>query len=107
MIFDSMKGQYNTIELKIITTRVYSRNKRQGEEADDVLFTKGSLIFPCGGQTALEVGNHENIIQLLAAIIIIDALIVFQVLEVQLPGKKVVNASAFWNGLRGQKLKRI
>lgn len=30
-----------------------------------------------------------------------------QVLEVQLPGKKVVNAAAFWNGLRGQKLKKL
>ena len=30
-----------------------------------------------------------------------------QVLEVQLPGKKVVNSAAFWNGLRGQKLKKL
>lgn len=33
--------------------------------------------------------------------------VVTQVLEVQLPGKKVVNAAAFWNGLRGQKLKKL
>lgn len=30
-----------------------------------------------------------------------------QVLEVQLPGKKVVNAAAFWNGLRGQNVKVV
>lgn len=30
-----------------------------------------------------------------------------KVLEVQLPGKKVVNATAFWNGLRGQRLKKM
>ncbi|CAI9110606.1 OLC1v1010662C1 [Oldenlandia corymbosa var. corymbosa] len=83
MIIDSIKDQHSIIELKIITTRVYDGIKPQGGETDDVVFMKGSLIFPCGGLTALEV------------------------LEVQLPGKKVVNASAFWNGLRGQKLKRI
>jgi hypothetical protein len=33
--------------------------------------------------------------------------VVTQVLEIQLPGKKVVNAAAFWNGLRGQKLKKL
>ncbi|XP_027079519.2 uncharacterized protein LOC113760375 [Coffea eugenioides] len=83
MIVDPQNGQSNTTELKIITTRVYNGAKAQSGDADDVVFNKGSLIFPCGRQTALEV------------------------LEVQLPGKKVVNASAFWNGLRGQKLKRI
>jgi len=30
-----------------------------------------------------------------------------QVLELQLPGKKVFRAAAFWNGLRGQKLKKL
>jgi hypothetical protein len=30
-----------------------------------------------------------------------------QVLEIQLPGKRVMNAAAFWNGLRGQQLKRF
>lgn len=28
-----------------------------------------------------------------------------QVLEVQIPGKRVVDATAFWNGLQGQQLK--
>ncbi|KAL2551879.1 formyltransferase [Forsythia ovata] len=80
---DPRSGQHNIIELKIITTRVCGSNKIQGGEADDVFFTQGSLVFPCGGGTALEV------------------------LEIQLPGKKVVNAAAFWNGLRGQKLKKL
>lgn len=30
-----------------------------------------------------------------------------QVLEVQLPGKKVVSAGAFWNGMQGKKLKKF
>ncbi|KAK8498828.1 hypothetical protein V6N12_053050 [Hibiscus sabdariffa] len=30
-----------------------------------------------------------------------------KVLEVQLPGKKVTSEAAFWNGLRGQKLKTL
>lgn len=34
-------------------------------------------------------------------------LVLKQVLEVQLPGKKVTSAAAFWNGLRGQKLKTL
>jgi methionyl-tRNA formyltransferase len=33
--------------------------------------------------------------------------LLIQVLEVQLPGKKAINAAAFWNGLRGQKLKKL
>lgn len=36
-----------------------------------------------------------------------DLLVLKQVLEVQLPGKKVTTAAAFWNGLRGQKLKTL
>ncbi|KAL3525507.1 hypothetical protein ACH5RR_013879 [Cinchona calisaya] len=83
MIVDPKNDQSSTTELKIITTRVYNGAQAQSGEPADVLFIKGSLIFPCGGQTALEV------------------------LEVQLPGKKMVSASAFWNGLRGQKLKII
>jgi len=33
--------------------------------------------------------------------------LLIQVLEVHLPGKKAINAAAFWNGLRGQKLKKL
>ncbi|KAK4416438.1 Methionyl-tRNA formyltransferase [Sesamum alatum] len=82
-VLDPKGGQHNIIELKIISTRVYGNNEIQSGQMDDILFAKGSLIFPCGGGTALEV------------------------LEVQLPGKKVVNATAFWNGLRGQKLRKL
>ncbi|KAK7271630.1 hypothetical protein RJT34_27690 [Clitoria ternatea] len=74
-------GQKKTLEIKIITTRVHRHENMQLNEADDIAFVEGSLVFPCGRGTALEV------------------------LEVQLPGKKAVNAAAFWNGLRGQKLK--
>ncbi|KAG9135637.1 hypothetical protein Leryth_002372 [Lithospermum erythrorhizon] len=82
-VFDPKSGQHSILELKIITTRVFGGNVAQGAEADDVLFSKGSLVFPCGEGTSLEV------------------------LELQLPGKKAVYAAAFWNGLRGQKLKKL
>ncbi|KAK6152849.1 hypothetical protein DH2020_012488 [Rehmannia glutinosa] len=82
-VIDPKSGQHNIVELKIITTRVYGNSEIQSGETDDVFFEKGSLVFSCGGGTALEV------------------------LELQLPGKKVVNAAAFWNGLRGQKLKKL
>ncbi|XP_061337404.1 uncharacterized protein LOC133284412 isoform X2 [Gastrolobium bilobum] len=76
-------GQQKTLEIKIITTRVRSHESVQSNEGDDITFVEGALAFPCGRGTTLEV------------------------LEVQLPGKKVVNAAAFWNGLRGQKLKKL
>lgn len=82
VVLDHKSGQQNIVELKIITTRIYSNNNNQSSEIDDVIFTKGSLVIPCSGGTALEV------------------------LEVQLPGKKVTSAAAFWNGLRGQRLKK-
>ncbi|KAI4321365.1 hypothetical protein MLD38_034756 [Melastoma candidum] len=50
---------------------------------DFIAFNRGALLIPCGGSTVLEV------------------------LEVQLPGKKVVSAAAFWNGLRGRTLKLL
>lgn len=56
MIVDPQNGQSSTAEVKIITTKVYNGTNAHSGEADDVLFTKGSLIFPCGGRTALEVG---------------------------------------------------
>ncbi|CAM8981399.1 hypothetical protein QQ045_030407 [Rhodiola kirilowii] len=79
-IGDDENGQKNTVELKIITTRVFSTVGELDIQTNTVVFHKGALIFPCARGTAL------------------------QVLEVQLPGKKAVNAAAFWNGLRGQKL---
>ncbi|KAG8384149.1 hypothetical protein BUALT_Bualt04G0088200 [Buddleja alternifolia] len=82
-VIDPKSGQHNIIDLKVITTRVCNTAEISSNETGDVFFAKGSLIFPCGGGTLLEV------------------------LEVQLPGKKVVNAAAFWNGLRGQKLNKL
>ncbi|XP_052304158.1 uncharacterized protein LOC18099405 isoform X1 [Populus trichocarpa] len=82
-IVDDENDRRNIVELKIITTRVCDRSIVQGDEADDITYVKDSLVFPCGRSTALEV------------------------LELQLPGKKVFRAAAFWNGLRGQKLKKL
>ena len=65
MIVDPQNGQSNTTELKIITTRVYNGAKAQSGDADDVVFNKGSLIFPCGRQTALEVGIVINLVYFL------------------------------------------
>ncbi|KAJ8759412.1 hypothetical protein K2173_006932 [Erythroxylum novogranatense] len=80
LLIDS-KGNQSELELKIITTRVLLLGVPQDNEVDEITFYRGALVFPCGRSTALEV------------------------LEVQLAGKKVVTAAAFWNGLRGQKLK--
>ncbi|KAF1897011.1 hypothetical protein Lal_00034713 [Lupinus albus] len=76
-------GQQKTLEMKIITTRVSSHGSVQSNEANDISFVEGALAFPCGGGSILEV------------------------LEVQLPGKKVVSAAAFWNGLQGKKIKTL
>lgn len=81
VVIDDKNGEHNVLDLKIITTRVCGQSNIQVNEADNVRFIKDALVFPCSGSSALEV------------------------LEVQLPGKKVVNAAAFWNGLRGQRLK--
>lgn len=83
VIVDNKSGQDKITELKIITTKVCSRSNIQVNQADEITFIKPALVFPCGGGTALEV------------------------LEIQLPGKKVMSAAAFWNGVRGQKLKTL
>uniref|UniRef100_A0A2C9WJR1 methionyl-tRNA formyltransferase n=1 Tax=Manihot esculenta TaxID=3983 RepID=A0A2C9WJR1_MANES len=83
MLVDGKDGNQNVIELKIITTRVCRHGIIQSNEMDEITFFKGSLVIPCWNSTALEV------------------------LEVQLPGKKVVSAAAFWNGLRDKKLKKL
>ncbi|XP_017974130.1 PREDICTED: methionyl-tRNA formyltransferase isoform X1 [Theobroma cacao] len=82
-VVNDKSSSHNILELKIITTRVGPADNIQGNDVNDIAFVKGALVFPCGGCTALEV------------------------LEVQLPGKKVITAAAFWNGLRGQKLKTL
>ncbi|XP_022771950.1 uncharacterized protein LOC111314651 isoform X2 [Durio zibethinus] len=83
LVVDDKSSNHNVLELKIITTIVRPDYKIQGNDVNDITFVKGALLFPCGGCTALEV------------------------LEVQLPGKKVITATAFWNGLRGQRLKTL
>ncbi|KAG6720460.1 hypothetical protein I3842_03G063100 [Carya illinoinensis] len=82
-VVDKKNGHENILELKIITTRVCSHYNIQSNEVDEITFVKGALVFPCGECTGLEV------------------------LEVQLPGKKAISAAAFWNGLRGQTLKKL
>ncbi|KAE8713366.1 hypothetical protein F3Y22_tig00110213pilonHSYRG00376 [Hibiscus syriacus] len=77
LVVDDKSSNHNTLELKIITTRVGPDDKIQGNDVNDITFVDDALVFPCGGHTTLEV------------------------LEVQLPGKKVTTAAAFWNGLRG------
>lgn len=57
-VIDPKIDQQHIIELKIITTRVHGNNEIQNGEMDDIFFAKGSLIFPCGGGTALEVSCH-------------------------------------------------
>ncbi|XP_008457093.1 uncharacterized protein LOC103496854 isoform X3 [Cucumis melo] len=83
VIVDEKSGRDDILEFKIITTRLNINCSSQETQADEIRFVKDALVFPCGGTTPLEV------------------------LEVQLPGKKVVNASAFWNGMQGKKLKKF
>ncbi|CAK9317992.1 unnamed protein product [Citrullus colocynthis] len=83
VVADEKIGHNNILEFKVITTRVCINCSSQETQADEIRFVKDALVFPCGGRTALEV------------------------LEVQLPGKKMVSASAFWNGMRGKKLKKF
>ncbi|XP_039142574.1 methionyl-tRNA formyltransferase isoform X2 [Dioscorea cayenensis subsp. rotundata] len=80
-VIDS-NGNPNTLEIKIITTRVSSAYERQGE-ADEITFVGSAMVIPCAEQSALEV------------------------LELQLPGKKVMTARDLRNGLQGQKLRRL
>lgn len=82
-VVDDNNIEQNILELKVIMTRVSSTGNIQNHHEDYVTFRKGALVIPCGGGTSLEV------------------------LEIQLPGKRVVNAAGFWNGLRGQKLKKV
>ncbi|XP_039021850.1 methionyl-tRNA formyltransferase-like [Hibiscus syriacus] len=81
LVVDVKNSDRNTLELKIITTRVGPDDEIQGNDVNDITSVDDALVFPREGRTTLEV------------------------LEVQLPGKKVTTAAAFWNGLRGQKLK--
>lgn len=66
------------LEIKIVTTKVGSKYY-QGNEAT-ITFDRDALIFCCGGGSTLEV------------------------LELQPPGKRIMSAQDFWNGLRGRKL---
>lgn len=65
----------NPIEIKIITTRV-SQNSYNLKN-NEILFTQDTLCVCCGDNQILEI------------------------LEMQLPGKKVVNAKNFRNGIKG------
>ncbi|XP_022948301.1 uncharacterized protein LOC111452018 isoform X1 [Cucurbita moschata] len=83
VVADDKSGCHNILEFKIITTRVGINYSSQETQADEICFVKDALVFPCEGRTTLEV------------------------LEVQLPGKKVVSAGAFWNGMQGKRLKKF
>ncbi|WVZ69249.1 hypothetical protein U9M48_018064, partial [Paspalum notatum var. saurae] len=75
----NQNGESDLLEIKVITTKV-STSCDKVEDENEILFSGSSLLIPCSGPTWLEV------------------------LELQLPGKKVTAARDFWNGLRGQKL---
>ncbi|KAJ4829760.1 hypothetical protein Tsubulata_027865 [Turnera subulata] len=77
------KASQQTTEVKVISTRVCNGGITRDNDVDEITFSNGALVIPCGRSTALEI------------------------LELQLPGKKVVSGASFWNGLRGQKLKKL
>jgi len=73
----SPDGQMKTLDLKIITTRVGGKVV----DPDGVVKLVGdALVVPCGDNSTLEI------------------------LELQPPGKKVMRAKDFCNGLRGQQI---
>ncbi|KAL4374522.1 hypothetical protein AHAS_Ahas05G0190200 [Arachis hypogaea] len=47
-------GEQKTLDMKIITTRVHSHESVPSNEADDIAFVEGALVFPCGKGTNLE-----------------------------------------------------
>ncbi|XP_057854844.2 uncharacterized protein LOC131064643 isoform X2 [Cryptomeria japonica] len=81
-IHDHTTNETQIIEVKIITTKVGSKDCHDEHinSKDPILLDGDALIFCCGGGSTLEV------------------------LELQPPGKKPMRARDFWNGLRGRKL---
>ncbi|XP_042461771.1 methionyl-tRNA formyltransferase-like isoform X3 [Zingiber officinale] len=75
-----MNGNANVVEIKITTTRISDATDVDGG-GNEIIYSRSALLVPCAGDSWLEV------------------------LELQPPGKKVMSARDFWNGLRGQKLK--
>ncbi|KAE8802818.1 Methionyl-tRNA formyltransferase [Hordeum vulgare] len=75
----NQNGEPDVLDIKVISTKVSTSCNKIGDE-NQILFSGNSLLVPCSGSTWLEV------------------------MELQLPGKKVTTARNFWNGLRGQKL---
>jgi len=75
----NQNGEPDVLDIKVISTKVSTSCEKPGDE-NEILFSGNSLLIPCNGSTWLEV------------------------LELQLPGKKVTTARDFWNGLRGRKL---
>lgn len=60
MVLDDKSGQQNEVELKVITTRICQSTEVLNGEQDYVTFKKGSLVFPCGGGTGLEVKSYKT-----------------------------------------------
>ncbi|KAG6527720.1 hypothetical protein ZIOFF_009846 [Zingiber officinale] len=75
-----MNGNANVVEIKITTTRISDATDVDGG-GNEIIYSRSALLVPCAGDSWLEV------------------------LELQPPGKKVMSARDFWNGLRGQRLK--
>lgn len=69
------------LEIKIVTTKVGSKHCQANEAT--ITFDRDALIFCSGGGSTLEV------------------------LELQPPGKRVMSAQDFWNGLRSRKLLKV
>ncbi|KAJ4768862.1 Methionyl-tRNA formyltransferase [Rhynchospora pubera] len=79
-VANSKTNGFDLLDIKVISTRVCHKGI-QSRDKNEILFSGDALQIPCAGESWLEVT------------------------ELQLPGKKVMRARDFWNGLRGQKLK--
>ncbi|OAE23061.1 hypothetical protein AXG93_3509s1050 [Marchantia polymorpha subsp. ruderalis] len=83
-LLSSSNGVVQTIELKIVTTRVKHLSHDTLPSGGEVSLLGDALVVPCGGE-----GSDGTCLE---------------ILQLQPPAKKVMSARDFCNGLRGQKL---
>jgi Formyl transferase, C-terminal domain len=108
---------FDLLDIKVISTRVCHEDLSSSDK-EEILFSRDALQIPCAGNSWLEVSNQVWIAHDYNFFILFDIFLVthfsywvlsftrVKVTELQLPGKKVMRARDFWNGLRGQKLKK-
>ncbi|KAG6553189.1 hypothetical protein Mapa_005249 [Marchantia paleacea] len=83
-LLSNSNGDVQTIELKIVTTRVKHVSHGSLPSGGELSLVGDALVVPCGGE-----GSDGTCLE---------------ILQLQPPAKKVMSARDFFNGLRGQRL---